>query len=543
MDTSKAVPPLDTEWLSGRGFLLLLGAGVCAAFPKVLLGLDTFFYRDYGFLCYPQAFYERESLLRGELPLWNPYIYCGIPFMAQWGAWYPSYFLSALFPMPWSVNFFQIVHMLLGGCGMYWLIRRWGLGGFAAAFAGFAYVFNGVTLSCLMWISYTAFLAWSPWVLGCTMSAWRQGGRWIPLAALASAMQVLAGAPELTLLFWMLVGLLWLSEAVGRGTPTGMARSGNAGSVPFWHSAARLAAVVGLAAGITMVQMLPFFDLLAHSQRDLNFGGNTWAMPGWGWANLLVPLFHCYFVIHGPWFQPGQYLVSSYYLGVGVLVLAIAGAWLTRRRTGVILGGLALFCWIMALGSNGFLFGWIKRVLPWVGIARYPVKFAFFPVLLVPLGAAWAIQAIVVDSDRKQRRVLIVLGAAVLLLMGGLLWFARAYPLRDDQWAATAQNTIWRALLLVVLVSGVLWLAHNQKPSLVHRALQIALLALAPLDAFTHNPGLAPTLPAAVMVPGVWTLSGKPAPPKLGEGRVMASPAAERQFKFGGTFDRALLLG
>ncbi len=67
------------EWLTGRVFVLLLALAIVGLFPKVLLGLDTFFYRDFSAISYPQAFYERQSFLRFELPLWNPYIFCGVP--------------------------------------------------------------------------------------------------------------------------------------------------------------------------------------------------------------------------------------------------------------------------------------------------------------------------------------------------------------------------------------------------------------------------------------------------------------------------------
>jgi hypothetical protein len=58
------------------------------------------------------------------------------------------------------------------------------------------------------------------------------------------------------------------------------------------------------------------------------------------------------------------------------------------------------------------------------------------------------------------------------------------------------------------------------------------LLAILPLDALTHSPQIAPTLPSAVLAPGVWQAIGRSAPPKLGEGRVMASPDAEQQLLY-----------
>ncbi|HEY5912945.1 MAG TPA: YfhO family protein [Verrucomicrobiae bacterium] len=522
----KTTSPVAAEWLSPRVFLLLLSVSVFAAFPKVVLGLDTFFYRDFGAICYPQAFYQRESLLGGELPFWNPYNYCGTPFMAQWGTWYPVSFLHTLFPMPWSVNLFHLLHLVWAGCGMFWLVRRWGAGAYAAAFAGFAYVFNGVTLSCLMWPGYIAFLAWSPWVLGCTMTAWRQGGRWLVLAGITSAMQVLACAPELLVLFWVFLGLLWLGEVFS-------------GGIPVWASARRLAMVVLLAAGITMVQMLPFFDLLLHSQRDRNFGNDQWVMPKWGLANLLVPLFHCYQSLQGPWFQSGQELVGSYYLGAAVMVLAIVGVLLKRNRASAVLGAMALFCWLMALGSHGILFDWFRRVVPWIGVMRYPVKFALFPVFLLPLMAAWAVDQPAADDDRRRVRMLIIFTSVMLLLMGGVVWLARRNPLPNDEWVPTAQNTAWRAAFALALLSGLLWLPRfrSRAPRI---AVQLCVLGCLPVDALTHSPKIIPHLPVANVAPGIWTAGVKALPPKLGEGRVMASPEVDRFLRFSGVRDMAL---
>jgi hypothetical protein len=427
---------------------------------------------------------------------------------------------------------------------MYWLIRRWGLGSFAAAFAGFAYVFNGVTLSCLMWISYTAFLAWSPWVLGCTMAAWRNGGRWVPLCALASAMQVLAGAPEMLLLFWLLVGLLWVRDIFGKKGAASPTLSFTAPMepnlfVPFWRSFGRLAAVVTLAGGITMVQMLPFFDLLAHSQRDRNFASSQWSMPGWGWANLIIPLFHCYQTPFGTSFQPHQYLISSYYLGAGVLTLAIAGAGLTRRRAGVILGGFALFCWLLALGPNGFFFEPIRRIFPWIGVVRYPVKFALFPVVLVPILAAWAIDKIALKTDPKYERWLVGLGIATLVAMGGIIWLVQIHPLPDDDPRAMAANAVGRALILSGLLGGLIFLKRFQR-RVLRLALQIGILVLIPLDAFTHCPNIFPAFDTSNLAPGIWTAQLKQPPPKLGEGRAMTSPKAARYLDDGHGSDLAL---
>ena len=71
------------EFFSPVRFATLLGLLIFASFPQVLLGLQTFVVRDFGFFAYPLALFQRECFGRGELPLWNPYNNCGVPFLAQ----------------------------------------------------------------------------------------------------------------------------------------------------------------------------------------------------------------------------------------------------------------------------------------------------------------------------------------------------------------------------------------------------------------------------------------------------------------------------
>src|SRR6266566_9272406 len=81
----KVRAPESGAWLSSGRFAAVLGLLMMGAFPKVLLGLGSFVYRDYGVLAYPFIHYAHESFWRGELPLWNPLSNCGAPFLAQWG--------------------------------------------------------------------------------------------------------------------------------------------------------------------------------------------------------------------------------------------------------------------------------------------------------------------------------------------------------------------------------------------------------------------------------------------------------------------------
>ena len=151
---------------TGAGFALLLATFIVAWFPEVAFGTRSFVFRDFGMYGYPVAHYFRESFWRGEVPLWNPYSNCGVPFLSQWSTLvcYPGSLFYLLLPLPWSLNAFCLVHLFLGGMGMYFFARRLTNNNTAGAIAGLAYSFNGLTLSCLIWPHYMVCLGWLPWV-------------------------------------------------------------------------------------------------------------------------------------------------------------------------------------------------------------------------------------------------------------------------------------------------------------------------------------------------------------------------------------------
>ncbi len=188
-------------------FGILLALLVFAAFPQVILGLETFVARDFGFFAYPLAHFQQQCFWRGELPFWNPFNNCGVPFLAQWNTMplYPPALVYLTLPLEWSLGFFCLLHLWFAGFGMFFLARKWTGNNFAAAFAGTVFSFNGFTLNLLMWPSHIATFAWMPWVVLAAELAWRDGGKKIILAAFAGAMQMLAGGPETIFLTWLMV--------------------------------------------------------------------------------------------------------------------------------------------------------------------------------------------------------------------------------------------------------------------------------------------------------------------------------------------------
>ncbi len=504
-DTRAAPTPAD--WCGPRRFALLLAALILAAFWKVLLGFETFAVRDFGFFSYPVACFQKECFWKGQLPWWNPLNCCGLPFLAQFNtlALYPFSLIYLLLPLTWSLPFFCLAHLFLGGMGMYFLASRWTGSSAGAALAGVAFAFNGLTLNFLMWPSHIATFAWLPWVILLTETGWREGGRKLVPAALAGAMEVLAGGPETILFTWLIVAALALQERRKKTVPAGLL-------------ARRFFLMGVLALCLSAVQWLPFADLAMHSSRNAGYAKSEWSMPAWGWANFLVPLFHT-----GPWqslaVQPTQHWTSSYYVGIGTIFLAAVAVWRRREPRVWLLAAFVGASLVLALGDQGYVYLWLRHLFPVLGMFRYPIKFVIVTSALLPLLAAYGGFQYEREPGRALRPGLVCAGA-IFILVGVIVCFT------PQAWAgALSRLGLLAAAMLVVwfLPLGARW----------RRWSALALPLICWLDLVTAVPWQNPTLNPSVYQAGLGLMSAKlDRQPIPSDSRVMMSSPAARHLYY-----------
>lgn len=501
--------PTDTNLFSPGRVLTVLGILLAILFWRVLFAGETFFYRDFGAMGLPGAHYQRTAILEGAFPLWNPYSNCGAPFLAQWGTMvlYPLSLIYVVLPFPWSLNAFCLLHLWLGAAGMYFVARRWTQSDAAATAGAAAYLFNGVALSSLTWPNYTVAVGLFPWVVWSAERAWgAANARSIALAAIISAAQLLAGVPELSLFTWILVGALWILR---------LAQSPGKGSI----FAAQFAIVAG-ATGLVSAQLLPFWEQLQISQRAPGFAAEKWALPPWGWANLVLPQFHAFKTPEGTTFQYGQEFLSSTYLGVPLLALAVAGLLFARDPRRWILAGIGIVAAVLALGSAGHVLPTLKSIFPLIGIGRYPVKFLFLVMFAATLLAALGWRAIAEMDAKIRARYLSIAAAAASLVFAGLYWFNVQYPFPYDRLGELKNYTLFRWVFAMAFLAAAARAA--QQPAWL-----VTLLALAAADSSTHLQRQNPSVASALFAPLDWAATHKVAKPQFGEGRAFITPEAE----------------
>jgi hypothetical protein len=221
------------------------------------------------------SYYPRRAILHqawreGTIPLWNPYSFCGTPFLAdvQAGVLYPVNWLLLPFAPGTQLGLFLFLQTAWGGLGLYLLLRRMRLGAGIAFGAGCAFALNGFFVKHFGQPTFLASASWTPWILWLGLELLRRPDlRRAGVLGLALALLFLAGQPQIALhagyaLVLVLLVAAW-SERSEAGAPA--LRPGRV--------LATLCVAGVLAALLAGAQLLPTAELAARSSRAvLSYG-------------------------------------------------------------------------------------------------------------------------------------------------------------------------------------------------------------------------------------------------------------------------------
>ncbi len=241
----------------------------------------------------------REAVSTGQIPLWNPYILSGQPFLAngQHSAFYPFSLLFYLLPLAKAYGWFTVSQLWLAGLFMYIFIRTLRVGRLGALIAGITYSLSTFFIVSVVFTMIIAGAIWLPLLLAMIEIVIRKqeekgtvGYSPIPYlvaGALVLGCQTLAGHPEITY-YTLLVGgyyalgrllLLWRRQ----GTPRFALRLGG------W-----LFLMVALGVGLGAVQLVPMVEVLGQNFRDNSVTLEQvrgWALPWRRLVTFFVPDF------------------------------------------------------------------------------------------------------------------------------------------------------------------------------------------------------------------------------------------------------------
>ena len=249
----------------------------------------------------------RESLSAGRIPLWNPYILSGQPFLAngQHSALYPFSLLFYLMPLPKAYGWFTVSQLWLAGLFMYIFMRTLRANRLGALVAGLTYSLSTFFIVSVVFTMIIAGAVWLPLLLALIEIIIRKQEEkgltgyspipYVVTGAGALGLQTLAGHVEITYYTLLVSGFYALARLLILWRHQGTARF-------VIRLAGWLLVMVLLGVALGAAQLVPMYEIVSQNFRDNSVTlaqVRGWALPIRRIATFLIPDFFGSSAHHG----------------------------------------------------------------------------------------------------------------------------------------------------------------------------------------------------------------------------------------------------
>ncbi|MGD1993345.1 MAG: hypothetical protein PVI59_09140, partial [Anaerolineae bacterium] len=392
---------------------------------------------------YAWKLFLRDAVRTRQLPLWDPFLFAGHPFLAngQHSGLYPLSVIFYVFPVWRSYGLFAWLQLALAGWWAYLFARTLKVGRLGALISGIVFQLSGFLVVSVVHPMIVAAASWLPLILAMMERVIQQrpalGGRpatlpWALLGAVGLGCHMLAGHAENTYFVLLVMALYatWRLAGTWRSERRAPVRA------TVWLA---ILVILGLALGT--VQFLPLYEVVADSFRSGEMAASLAQVRGWAYPprRLITfgipnffgsPAHHGHFDLFQWRWVPAtvsaqgepilshdwgikNYVEGGAYLGLLPLFLALIAVlgWLIPRlrrwrgATGPAEGELSStarhtipFFALLSLFSLGCIFGTplyaIVYALPLISQSHSPFRWVFPLTLSVAILAGYGVDAV-----------------------------------------------------------------------------------------------------------------------------------------------------
>lgn len=214
---------------------------------------------------------HRPDGLTDKLPLWNPYLFAGAPFLAtgQHSALYPFSVLFYVLPLAHAYGWFSALQLFLAGLFTYVFCRVINVNRLGALIAGITFMLSGFMVVGVVFTMIIAAAAWLPLLLAAVeliVRAEKNGFQrrtllYVALGSLALGCHILAGHAEITYYTLLMVAAYALWRLVGTAVqPTDLSHLFRIGG---W-----LVLMAGLGLALGAAQFVPLYEAGTRNFRQ-----------------------------------------------------------------------------------------------------------------------------------------------------------------------------------------------------------------------------------------------------------------------------------
>ncbi len=346
---------------------------------------------------------------QGSLPLWNPYIFCGMPLhaAAQGGLLFPLNWFYLFFDAPTATNLMTLSTYMVAALGAYLYARRSGSSPVGAIVTSFVWQWCGFIVGQFSHINIVQTAALLPWLLWTINGYGAQGKRrWAFALAGIVMLQALTGHQQ-TLVYSLLLATAYAFVMWRAARP---ART--------WY----LWSLVLLAAGMLLaaVQILPTYELMRNSLRArASFDFFTaFSLP----PKFLMTFFAPYLMGGGdgrlfraPYVGAPFYGEFIGYVGLATLMLAVVAIVLKRDARTKFWTFVVVIAFVIALGRYWpFKLYGILYYVPILNLFRVPARHLMEVDLALAVLAGRGLTALATAKDLKRAvRLALIIGSVV----------------------------------------------------------------------------------------------------------------------------------
>ena len=352
---------------------LILAALLIIIFRDVIFSDAVFVRRDISRYYYPLRHLAAEIFRSGQVPLWNPNIFCGMPFLAtiQSVIFYPLSLMHYLMDPARALSLFIILHLFLSGLFMYLFARSRNISMGGSFIAAFSFTFSGYMMSVInLTISLSA-IAWFPLAMLLFFRTLKtrdyRDSLWL---SLVMVIMFLAGEPAVAISMFSIMLAASLYLLLER-----LVKEKLLDRFLIVNFLLVSAAFLSLAA----FQILPAIEFFRMTQRmDIGLTEATiWSIPPTDLLSLFVPFFNDFSYYYFNYWAV-QVWLDNYYTGITIIMLGLfAVAAIRKDRLVQFLCVIALLSLAISLGKNFLLYPLLYKTVPFVRLMRYPVRFFF----------------------------------------------------------------------------------------------------------------------------------------------------------------------
>lgn len=436
--------------------------------------------------------FAAQSLRNGNgFPLWNPYLFGGMPYVAAMHGdiFYPTFLLRMIMSTDAAMTWGMTLHVFLAGCFTYLFLRNAiGLGFFGALIGGLAYEMGGNVAGLVSpghdgKIFVAALL---PLALFFVHRAMRDGRAWAwGSLAITITLAVLTPHPQLLQYLLLLTGAYALFLAFS--TPS-------IGDKLAPVVAVKRLALAACAVGVGMlggaIQFLPLIEYIPFSPRAVDKGwehATSYSLPPEELLNMYLPQFSGMLTLYSG--RNGIHLHSEY-IGVAVLLLAgLAFGTATVKRSMLWFWvGALIVSTLWALGGYTPFFNLVYLV-PGTKSFRAPSTMLYVVSFCVAVFAAVGADRALTKGIKARYAIGWLIGGLVIALLassGAINNMAGGFALpgRETRVDENASNIVigaWRSFIVLALTIGVLFAASRKRIAPTVAAWAIVVIAIGDL--------------------------------------------------------------